>query len=94
MSNDMIIRIPTVSRRLKINRAGQFFKKGEGHGNKVSHRFSKAIILVDVAILCEQFKSMAQSYPAPDAFCQFPSLDIVHFTRLAVLKDDTLAAQS
>lgn len=94
MSNDMIIRIPTVSRRLKINKTGQFLRKGEGHSNKISHRFSKAVILVDVAILCEQFKSMAQGYPAPDAFCQLPGLDIVHFTGLAVLKDDTLAAQS
>lgn len=36
---------------------------------------------------------MAQSNTAPNAFCQFCSLDIVHFARLAILEDDTLAAQ-
>jgi hypothetical protein len=46
-----------------------------------------------MAILCEQFKSMAQSDTAPDAFCQLPGLDVVHFASLAVLENDTLAAQ-
>lgn len=46
-----------------------------------------------MAVLCEQFKSMAQSHTAPDAFRQLPSLDVVHFARLTVLEDDALAAQ-
>lgn len=46
-----------------------------------------------MAILREQFKPVAQSHPAPDAFGQLPGLDVVHFARLTVLKDDALAAQ-
>lgn len=56
-------------------------------------RFSEAVVLVDVAIFREQFKSMAQSYSAPDPFGQLPSLDVVHFARFTVLEDDALAAQ-
>lgn len=36
---------------------------------------------------------MAQGDSAPDAFRQLPSLDVIHFARLTVLEDDTLAAQ-
>lgn len=57
------------------------------------HRFSEAVVLVDMAILGEQFKAMAQGHAAPDAFRQLPSLDVVHFARLTVLEDDALAAQ-
>ena len=46
-----------------------------------------------MAILREQFKPVAQSYPVPDALCQLPGLDVVHFARLTVLKVDALAAQ-
>lgn len=46
-----------------------------------------------MAIFREQFKSMAQSYSAPDPFGQLPSLDVVHFARFTVLEDDALAAQ-
>lgn len=46
-----------------------------------------------MAILCKQFKSVAQGDTAPDAFRQLPSLDVVHFARLTILEDDTLAAQ-
>lgn len=46
-----------------------------------------------MAVLCKQFKSMAQSHPAPDALRQLPRLDVVHFARLTVLEDDALPAQ-
>lgn len=46
-----------------------------------------------MAVLCKQFQSVAQGDTAPDAFCQLPSLDVVHFARLTILEDDTLAAQ-
>lgn len=62
-----------------------------GDGNRVSHRFPEAIVLIDVAILREPVSPVAQSHPAPDAFGQLPGLDVVHFARLTVLKDDALA---
>lgn len=46
-----------------------------------------------MAILCKQFKSVAQGDTAPDAFSQLAGLDIVHFARLTILENDTLAAQ-
>ena len=46
-----------------------------------------------MSVLREQFKPVAQSHPAPDAFGQLPGLDVVHLARLTVLKDDALAAQ-
>lgn len=75
-----------LSRRLKL-------KEIHSQDNRVSHRFPEAVVLIDVAVLRKQFKPVAQSHPAPDAFSQLPSLDIVHFARLTVLKDDALAAQ-
>lgn len=46
-----------------------------------------------MSVLREQFKSVAQSYSAPDTFRQLPSLDVVHFAGLTILEDDALAAQ-
>ena len=80
-------RAPTcLSRRLKL-------KEIHSQDNRVSHRFPETIVLVDMAVLRKQFKPVAQSHPAPDAFRQLPGLDVVHFARLTVLKDDALAAQ-
>lgn len=40
------------------------------------------------------FKSVTQNYTALDVFLQHSNLDVVHLSYLAILEDDTQAAQS